>query len=887
MVIDIDTPIEFDGRAHGDKMFSIIESSLRIILEQHFDRSDVKIVIVRNKDYRAHIYCDILVGPLGPVKALVYLLKRRLYRLLIANDKALDNLIDAGPTLKRMIRLPYTDKIDSPNRFYRHPDDHGRKTSITDTKKMIADLMLQPTDENIRHMVWAQSQDDLWLMAKSSRARELAGPRVIESQINKRIYDFVDPDCHVRVGEVLDDNGWVILANRRSRFFAKWISCCLFVYRVTADRITLINSVRDWEAAANATEKVCITTAPELRRTAPNRLLSVPISFLGFCHGNDQMFKDKFNPKFLAEQMNVIDLDFSGIVTPLNDPERVNVQYTLNQKEDLNPGDYVSDRIGHLIDMPISPNYRVEVIEAECGAGKTVALSRRLANVFRQRPDSRIIVIAPRVSLVRQLKEVLVENINAELDNPIVGHCYADGATPAAAQLIATTVHSLPKFKDELFDVIMIDEIETVALSLATDNTLAHPSDRRQRVLDAFTDLAPRAHLILAIDRDIGLASNMMLAIFINAQQRYTIACADDPMLALNRDCLWHEKGGLPTITEHVKIGKARKIRVVEFSIQYALHWLSEMFKAKKRVVVFQTSCERVYQLEHYLKEAHPEIKVLTITGVSTTNTRTEFAENPDSRVTESNCDILIHTSTVGIGVSITVDHFDARLAMANGILSARELVQGMHRVRKVSDNEEDQVFYVAFRNRNKKFDPFKNIPTFLDELDVVVETAAREKKKHNVLSSAYRTLNFSRSSRHMFIAALKAYMHHAPKVQYIEFCADVENKGNYLVDGEWQDRRRKSAAERAELTASLKAKYKIFCSSKKKAAKRKLDQIRSDADVMKTKQRRFEYVSDAEKADLGSRDSHLKMIMIQNQKKVKQSASLMVFFLIFFLIFF
>lgn len=643
------------------KLHGLILQSLRHILLLHFNLADVKMVLAANKAHRAHIYCDVLVGPLSVVKALMYLLRQRLRRVLIDNNTVLLDLVDSSPTMKRMIRLPYTDKRLQFDRFYSHPDDKP-ELNERQVRRLMTDLMLQPTEAHI--IALTRDVAPTYLRAHSPRAKQLTGPSSVTAKVSQRILSLVPHDeTQVVFGEVVDDNGWAVLQGRRSRYFVKWISACAYVYKATQRRLTPLKQYRDWDATR--APLMDIVASAHWQNVGPlyvESLIHTPVEVLGFPRPDNvqfNLYKSNFTPDFLAAEMVKFDAEMSGVPSPLLNPDNFRVNYTFTRPEPLQRGEYVSDRVEQAGE-DLGANYQIDIIEADCGTGKTVALARRLARVFHQLPLAKILVVAPRISLVRQLKGVLIEEINKALDGrlEVKGHFYGDGPLPEDCQVLTTTVHSLPKFTNT-FDVVMIDELETVALNLATDPTLGYPNNRREKVFSALFTAVSTARLVLAIDRDIGLASKMLIGFFINQQQLYTYNNSQDPILSMIADpniLRWQQGCNKVTNVSHVKIDKVTRTIVHEFSLKYALHWLKQMIKNHKRVVVFQTNCEKVYQIEEFLKKECPDAKVLTMTGVTHTNDRTEFAGDPNGSVTTSNCDVLIHTSAVGIGVSITIE---------------------------------------------------------------------------------------------------------------------------------------------------------------------------------------------------------------------------------------
>lgn len=310
-------------------------------------------------------------------------------------------------------------------------------------------------------------------------------------------------------------------------------------------------------------------------------------------------------------------------------------------------------------------------IIAGCGVGKTV-FALQLIRKFIDRHVGDVLCVAPRAQLCSQLAAKF--SSDASLDC----HLYSDGEWPAEKSACVVTVDSLvkcvaPNGVSRQPYIVLLDEIELIVRHIATSETLSTTPTHRLRTLETLLILLANARYVIVMDAHLGFATSMLLAMVV--LKRHTLL--DYRPLHFERYELVDNR-----VRQHYCV-------LADDYRRYAV--IAESLRAGKKVIVFESSPRKALAL-HALLESHilPDQQSLIIYGKTSADTKQQFASNPSEYLRVNKVQLLVHTSSIGVGVSIDDPHFDIAHVAFRPHMTDQAAVQGSHRARLLNSQQDD-----------------------------------------------------------------------------------------------------------------------------------------------------------------------------------------------------
>lgn len=314
----------------------------------------------------------------------------------------------------------------------------------------------------------------------------------------------------------------------------------------------------------------------------------------------------------------------------------------------------------------------VLLIEAGCGVGKTVYALKLIERLARRNGFS-VLCVTPRAQLCAQLATKLKDVAG------LTTHLYNDGEWPADVASCVVTVDSLvkcvaPNGVSRTPTLVLLDEVELTAKHLATSETLSTTAAHRLRTLETLLVLLASARYVIAMDAQLGFAASLLMA-----------------MVALKRDQL----GDYNSLHyQHQQL--------VDNRVQQRYCVLNDDFRrfikvrdaliASKNVIVFESSPRKATALLALVEEhVRPGNVALLLHGKSDADVKRMFASNPSAYLRVNKVQLLVHTSSLGVGVSIDDPHFHEAHVAFRPHMTDEAAVQASHRARHLQSQVDDE----------------------------------------------------------------------------------------------------------------------------------------------------------------------------------------------------
>jgi len=326
------------------------------------------------------------------------------------------------------------------------------------------------------------------------------------------------------------------------------------------------------------------------------------------------------------------------------------------------PTQYCNDVFSDTLRRRNEDSLLVVELKAGCGSGKTVFSLEYIGRLLRANPSWCLLCVTPRAQLCSQLA-VKVRSVTG-LDT----HLYTDGAWPESVRACVVTLDSLvrtaaPVSVTRSPTVLLLDEVELSAHHLATSSTMSNSVDGRNRTLETLLIMMARARRIVSMDAHFGFRSSLFLSMLV--VKRAEMGCFNDESVRF----LHLEFERMEKVQFCVLSDEARRVAKIR-----------EDLANGKRVIVFEPTPRKAEALASIFSET----KTLVVQGRSDMDMKSEFASNPVDYLRKADIALLIHTTSVGVGVSIDERYFDTSYVTYRSFLEDAAIVQGMYRARQL-----------------------------------------------------------------------------------------------------------------------------------------------------------------------------------------------------------
>ena len=730
--------LDHDAEARRIKEFTQLGSLFVQELEMHFTGYvTASCVVVRNDVYRFRLlFPGVVYVSVDSVSLLVRMVRRKCYGTSLYGHLA-DDVLDMGPTAKMALRVHGTTKDNSLQRRYK------LVTTIPDSEGNLAPIdRLSIRPSHLHYDLMLESPDSAYLRARSVVARDTI-QGVVKTHKHQwkptalsAIFDLEPNEDESDSDDLDQDEPTMHLLGRRIIVAEhRGVKALVLLHGERADTATVHyddgrTTIVDGLEAHQYTEEE-MADEPDLlngplislftEALLPPRistLLQFPLELFVYRPGfsplqvgwDEEAERYEFDYQASERRRITLELDtaqmarwalaavgaefqgeIDGETRYVNDPSRPYCNQAFN--------------IGHINEQ----RTLVVQIEADCGAGKTVFALEYIKTLLDRGSKSTVLCVAPRAQLCAQLRT----KMQTAFGFPV--HYYQDGVWPHDSRACVVTVDSLVKTVaangvTRYPTIILLDETELTAHHIATSSTLSGQAvDGRLRTLETLQVLLAHSRRVLAMDAHFGFGASLFLAMI-------TVKRAQ---LGLDSDIkylhLHHEKQHrLKYIVTQDEASRVVKIR--------------EDLLANKNVIVFEPSPKKALALSSLFMEWQP----LVVHGHSPAELKEEFARDPNAYLAKHNVRLLIHTSSIGVGVSIDsqrmfmpagdygkAHHFDTSYVAYRPFLPDDAIVQGTHRARDLLDtpNGAREVNVLLDKRMRYRYSELLSMPTIGDAL--------------------------------------------------------------------------------------------------------------------------------------------------------------------------
>lgn len=358
------------------------------------------------------------------------------------------------------------------------------------------------------------------------------------------------------------------------------------------------------------------------------------------------------------------------------------------------PTQYCNDVFSDALRRRNADDLLIVELKAGCGSGKTVFSLEYIGRLMQANPSWSLLCVTPRAQLCSQLA-VKIRSISK-----VSTHLYTDGAWPEQARACVVTLDSLVRTAardgvSRVPTIVLLDEVELSAHHLAASATMSSSVDGRLRTLETLLIMLARARRVVAMDAHFGFSSSLFLAMV--AVKRAEL-CLTGSMRYLHLEFERKEPVKFVVLADEGR--RVAKIR--------------EDLDGGKKVIVFEPAPRQAEALAALFGDR----RVLVVHGRSEADMKSEFASNPVAYLQAHNIELLVHTTSVGVGVSIDERYFDTSYVSYRPFLPDDAIVQGTYRARKLELDNGVRTVNINYDKRIRRYgNRLLSIPTVGDAL--------------------------------------------------------------------------------------------------------------------------------------------------------------------------
>lgn len=805
LVVDIDLPhVE---AAENLRLGASIVDAIDHVLLDHFSVADTPIprYVTKTDNGRYHIYYDVVLVNNKATARFFSLVAKRVAGVAGITIGEVSAIIDSGPTFKQALRMPFTRKRRNVANVYLPDGDCAENLAVYSLSPHVALLRKwfdNPLMFSLLPRTAAAAVDEVPFQLSREVWRDVT-QKLVEDVLGLAVFDGFDgATLDPLYGGGSEDKWWALIEvedeeMQRSRYL-------LYHYNYRDVRVldhTLhfvghFSVVRPLDTDSRQ-QVTCSPGRPYTLRPVlpPRNLLDLPIVAFG---SPRQEFAALCDVRSIVDGM----VAFSGI--SLHAPDAIEVaadmHYTATPARPYLANYYDPEAFDDGDSAA-----RIEIYEAPCGTGKTYMAIKRLHFMSRDLPDETWIIVTPRVSLCEQF--IRQTGISRER---ILYYKDDDSMISGNERVLITTINSLPKFmcqqKWARAAFVLMDETETTVESLCASVQLGHTASARMASLSAVVSLLANSRLSVLIDRDVRLATRMLVALAVIEQRRVVGSNHASPIRRrlYNEgrldDWLLHPCKGI-----HVEVRGLHKPRELTYQMlrhSDLLQRLCDDITANRRAIVYETSKQHANALGEFLRVQRPDAHVMVVTADTSASARSALASHPDDYLAEHGVQVLIHTATIGVGISIDSPYFHTLYSIPRHHVDVRTTIQGQERARHPAGGPHRVHYVVEVGVRNSKR---CELGWTLEDVFAHTQTRMRREKALMRLfqsSTAYDAgiLSLQRTPANLLMATgLHYFTNVSASVYGDEFQRDVARHGATIRESDSSD---ETAAAKALLAS-------------------------------------------------------------------------------------
>ena len=343
----------------------------------------------------------------------------------------------------------------------------------------------------------------------------------------------------------------------------------------------------------------------------------------------------------------------------------------------------------------LDSNKKLLCLKSRWGTGKTSNIIKYILDKYK---NKRILLITESTTLNNKLTEDFkefgfVSHLQTQKDPTILLYSY---------ERVICSIQSIQKVRQNTYDIVIIDEFESVFSSYTATKTFLSANTSNERAFNTLMNCLKRSNKVLITDCDISEDKLNILKHEFDEKDMMIIKNNEKAFQMFKLNIMTDRNQAIDTLT-HLLYDENKKIAVPS---------------ATKKLI--QQIEKAILTMEQKNTEA-PKIKILVIhqenvmiiqDGVKTEYDKEETLKDVEPFIIKHNIQLFLYSPTIKTGVSINSSYFDITFGFASSYsILYNEFIQMLFRQRRLNDNKvficiQEQEF--ANNRRNKHIDVVK-----------------------------------------------------------------------------------------------------------------------------------------------------------------------------------
>ena len=318
----------------------------------------------------------------------------------------------------------------------------------------------------------------------------------------------------------------------------------------------------------------------------------------------------------------------------------------------------------------INGNKKIMVLKSKWGTGKTSTIISYLLEHY-----DRILVVTESNTLNNKLTKDFedygfVSHLDAQKDSNIKLSQY---------DKVICSIQSIAKVSGQVFDLIIIDEFESVLTSYSATKTFLSARTTNERAFNTLINIIKQSNKTLVTDADISEDKVDMLGNIFGPSNMMVIKNKQLAFQDINFKIMTNRNTAIEYLTDKV-YGQCKKVAVAS---------------AAKVVIEGIVEAIRKKELEN---DSISIIKILTVTqegvyiiegGVETKYDKDDTLKDVETFIINNNIDLFCYSPTIKTGISINSSYFDITIGLGSKYsILYNEFLQMLFRQRKITGDE-------------------------------------------------------------------------------------------------------------------------------------------------------------------------------------------------------
>lgn len=325
-------------------------------------------------------------------------------------------------------------------------------------------------------------------------------------------------------------------------------------------------------------------------------------------------------------------------------------------------------------------NIKTLIIKSRWGSGKT---SNIIKTILKHYKNNRILIITESNTLnnklIRDFEEYgFISHLDAQKDKKIhLNRC----------EKVICSIQSIEKIKDEIYDIVILDEYESILSSYTATSTFKSANTTNEKAFNILIDLIQNSDKSLICDADI---SEDKVRLIYDVIGKENISIYKNNQLTFNNMLIrLYEDKDIFFNRLYQSINEHKKIAVASVSKKTINLILEDIIPKYKNIRILKVIQEGVFI-------THNETTIIF--------NKNDVLKDIEKFIIDQEIDLFLYSPTIKTGLSINTDYFDCCYGYSSQYsILYNEFIQMIMRQRKLKDNEIFLFINRYKRNANNK----------------------------------------------------------------------------------------------------------------------------------------------------------------------------------------